>query len=81
VNRQPAGEARIRRFLLLYKELDADDEGTHPHQKIRRGFINTKLYPGDRRALRRDGESSDRNHDPLSGRKTTPFGPSGHPAR
>lgn len=35
-------KARIRRFLLLYKELDADDEELTRTKKIRRGFINTK---------------------------------------
>ena len=47
--------ARIRRFLLLHKELDADDAELTRTRKVRRGFINrryediiTALYgPGD----------------------------------
>jgi len=35
-------KARIRKFLLLYKELDADDEELTRTKKIRRGFINKK---------------------------------------
>jgi long-chain acyl-CoA synthetase len=35
-------KARIRKFLLLYKELDADDEELTRTKKIRRAFINKK---------------------------------------
>jgi long-chain acyl-CoA synthetase len=42
VNASLPEKARIRRFLLLYKELDADDEELTRTKKIRRGFINTK---------------------------------------
>jgi long-chain acyl-CoA synthetase len=42
VNGSLPEKARIRRFLLLYKELDADDEELTRTKKIRRGFINTK---------------------------------------
>ncbi|MFC7539647.1 hypothetical protein ACFQU2_09580 [Siccirubricoccus deserti] len=45
---------RIRDFLLLYKELDADDEELTRTRKIRRGVINEKygdiieaIYRGD----------------------------------
>ncbi len=34
--------ARIKKFLLLYKELDADDEELTRTKKIRRGFISQK---------------------------------------
>ncbi|HMK36673.1 MAG TPA: AMP-binding protein [Desulfomonilaceae bacterium] len=34
--------ARIKKFLLLYKELDADDEEMTRTRKIRRSFINKK---------------------------------------
>jgi long-chain acyl-CoA synthetase len=34
--------ARINKFLLLYKELDADDEELTRTKKIRRAFINDK---------------------------------------
>ena len=35
-------KARIKKFLLLYKELDPDDEEMTRTKKIRRGFINEK---------------------------------------
>jgi long-chain acyl-CoA synthetase len=35
-------KARINKFLLLYKELDADDEELTRTKKIRRAFINDK---------------------------------------
>ena len=35
-------KARIQKFLLLYKELDADDEELTRTRKIRRAFINKK---------------------------------------
>jgi len=57
VNSTLPEKARIRKFLLLYKELDADDEELTRTKKIRRGFINKKyveeiagLY-GDREEL------------------------------
>ena len=42
VNATLPEKARINRFLLLYKELDADDEELTRTKKIRRGFINEK---------------------------------------
>jgi long-chain acyl-CoA synthetase len=46
---------RIRDFLLLYKELDADDEELTRTRKVRRGVINEKyggiieaIYRGER---------------------------------
>jgi long-chain acyl-CoA synthetase len=33
------GGAQIRRFLILHKELDADDGELTRTQKVRRGFI------------------------------------------
>jgi len=62
VNRSLAGEprmggAQIRRFLILHKELDADDGELTRTQKVRRGFIAeryapfiTALYDGSREA-------------------------------
>ncbi len=62
VNRSLAGEplmagAQIRRFLILHKELDADDGELTRTQKVRRGFIGDRyeplvkaLYDGSRRA-------------------------------
>ncbi len=42
VNSTLPQKARIHKFLLLYKELDADDEELTRTKKIRRGFINEK---------------------------------------
>jgi long-chain acyl-CoA synthetase len=62
VNRSLAEEqvmagAQIRRFLILHKELDADDGELTRTQKVRRGFIAeryaplvTALYDGSRQA-------------------------------
>jgi long-chain acyl-CoA synthetase len=49
--------AQIRRFLILHKELDADDGELTRTQKVRRGFIAeryapliTALYDGSKEA-------------------------------
>jgi long-chain acyl-CoA synthetase len=42
VNETLPEKARIHKFLLLYKELDADDEELTRTKKIRRKFINQK---------------------------------------
>jgi long-chain acyl-CoA synthetase len=42
VNRSLPEGARIHKFLLLYKELDADDEELTRTKKVRRRFINEK---------------------------------------
>jgi len=42
VNRTLAGAARIRKFVLLYKELDADDEELTRTRKIRRAFVEDR---------------------------------------
>ncbi len=42
VNATLPEKARIQKFLLLYKELDADDEELTRTRKIRRGFISQK---------------------------------------
>jgi long-chain acyl-CoA synthetase len=50
VNRANAGlaeeaelaEAQIRKFLLLHKELDADEQEITRTRKVRRGFIGQK---------------------------------------
>jgi long-chain acyl-CoA synthetase len=50
VNRSLAGEpgmggAQVRRFLILHKELDADDGELTRTQKVRRGFIAERYVP------------------------------------
>ena len=50
VNRSLAGEprmggAQIKRFLILHKELDADDGELTRTQKVRRGFIAERYAP------------------------------------
>ena len=59
---------RIARFLLLYKELDADDGELTRTRKVRRSVINEKyadiieaIYGGQR-------DIPDRHRDPLPGR-------------
>jgi long-chain acyl-CoA synthetase len=42
VNASLPEKARLRKFLLLYKELDPDDEELTRTKKIRRGFISQK---------------------------------------
>ena len=42
VNRSLPEKARVNKFLLLYKELDPDDEELTRTKKIRRSFINQK---------------------------------------
>jgi hypothetical protein len=37
--------AQIRRFLILHKELDADDGELTRTQKVRRGFIAERYAP------------------------------------
>ena len=66
VNRSLAAEpsmagAQIRRFLILHKELDADDGELTRTQKVRRGFIAERyaplveaLYDGSTEARHRD---------------------------
>ena len=58
MNRSLAGEhghgrRADRRFLILHKELDADDGEMTRTQKVRRGFIADRYGPLDRCALRR----------------------------
>ena len=55
------GGAQIRRFLILHKELDADDGELTRTQKVRRGFIAERyaplieaLYDGSQRGRHRD---------------------------
>ncbi|MBI4913376.1 MAG: AMP-binding protein [Acidobacteria bacterium] len=43
VNDTLAGSQRIRKFALLYKELDADDDELTRTRKVRRGFVDQKF--------------------------------------
>ena len=64
------GDSQIHRFLILHKELDADDDELTRTRKVRRGFIGTKytslidaLYSRQDRAVHRDaGEVRGRPH-------------------
>jgi long-chain acyl-CoA synthetase len=58
VNRSLPDGARIRKFLLLYKELDPDDEELTRTKKVRRKFINEK-YSKEIGGLYSDQESLD----------------------
>ncbi|MBK5102009.1 MAG: long-chain fatty acid--CoA ligase, partial [Desulfobacteraceae bacterium] len=42
VNKTLPKEMQIRKFLLLYKELDADDQELTRTRKVRRTFVNEK---------------------------------------
>jgi long-chain acyl-CoA synthetase len=42
VNATLPAAARIRKFVLLYKELDADDEELTRTRKVRRGFVEDR---------------------------------------
>jgi long-chain acyl-CoA synthetase len=55
VNSTLPEKARINKFLLLYKELDPDDEELTRTKKIRRGFINQK-YAKEIKALYSDAQ-------------------------
>ncbi len=44
-NETLAPSQRVRRFLLLHKELDADDAEITRTRKLRRGFIHTRYAP------------------------------------
>ena len=44
---------QIKRFLILHKELDADDGELTRTQKVRRGFIADRYARAGERALRR----------------------------
>ena len=56
VNKTLPKEMQIHRFVLLYKELDADDEELTRTRKVRRGFISEK-YKKEIDALYGDQEN------------------------
>jgi long-chain acyl-CoA synthetase len=56
VNKTLPKEMQIRKFILLYKELDADDEELTRTRKVRRGFISEK-YKREIDAIYGDQES------------------------
>ena len=60
--------ARIRRFLLLNKELDADDNEVTRTRKIRRRYVSEKYKAVDRRALRRPPRRRARRRHHFRGR-------------
>ncbi len=64
---------RISRFLLLYKELDADDGELTRTRKVRRAVINEKYGDIIDAIYRASGKHPGRYRDPLPGRH--------HPAR
>ncbi len=45
VNRELPKAARIHKFVMLYKELDADDDELTRTRKLRRSFIETRYKP------------------------------------
>ena len=53
--------SQISRFLVLHKELDADDGELTRTRKVRRGFIGEKYQRAGRRALRRQDRAVHRD--------------------
>ena len=62
------GSAQIRRFLVLHKELDADDGELTRTLKVRRGFIAERYAPLIEGALRRLDGSRHRDRGDVRGR-------------
>ena len=60
--------AQIKRFLILHKELDADDGELTRTQKVRRGFIAERYAAADQGALRRFQRSGDLDRGDVRGR-------------
>ena len=60
--------AQIRRFLLLHKELDPDDEEITRTRKVRRGFVAAEVRAAHRGALRRGRLGPGRGAGDLRGR-------------
>ena len=58
VNRDLPEKMRIRKFVLLYKELDADDDELTRTRKLRRGFVEQK-YKDIIEALYTEADSVD----------------------
>ena len=76
VNETLPAAARIQKFVLLYKELDADDEELTRTRKVRRAFVEER-YRDVIAALYGDvPEVADRHHHPVPGREDL-----AHPAR
>ena len=53
--------SQISRFLILHKELDADDGELTRTRKVRRGFIAEQVPGAGRRAVRRQGRAVHRD--------------------
>ena len=60
-------QAQIARFLILPKELDADDGELTRTQKVRRGFIAERYAPLVRALYDGSHASRNRNRDPFRG--------------
>ncbi len=60
--------SQISRFLVLHKELDADDGELTRTNKVRRGFIAEKYQAAGRRAVRRQDRAIHRNPGEVRGR-------------
>ena len=60
--------SQISRFLVLHKELDADDGELTRTRKVRRGFIAEKYAVAGRRALRRQDRAVHRDAGQVRGR-------------
>ena len=63
--------AQVRRFLILHKELDPDDQEITRTRKIRRGYIGQKYAPLI------EALYSDRDHVPVEAKVTYEDGRAG----
>ncbi len=73
VNAELAGEpgladSQVRRFLILHKELDPDDDELTRTRKVRRGFVAEKYARADRRAVRGTQRPAHRDAREVRGR-------------
>ncbi len=72
VNQTLPAAARIHKFVLLYKELDADDEELTRTRKVRRGFVEERYREVIVGALRRRGGGRHRHDHQVPGRQDLP---------
>ena len=72
VNEKLPEAARIAKFVLLYKELDADDEELTRTRKVRRGFVEERYREVIAGALRRRARGGHRHHHQVPGRQDHP---------
>ncbi len=68
INQSLPKVARVKRFVMMYKELDADDDEMTRTRKLRRGFRGRALRQPHRGPVRRSRGTGYGIRSPLSGR-------------